>query len=124
MEPGAGRMASGASGRGPPARDARRSWARCAVLLGRGGPLAGRRVVITAGGTQEPIDPVRYIGNRSSGQMGWALAEAALRPGRRRHADPRPGRPAAALRRHAPCRCGPRATWKAAVRAAVPGPTR
>lgn len=45
--------------------------------LGRQGPLAGRRVVVTAGGTQEPIDPVRYIGNRSSGLMGYALAEEA-----------------------------------------------
>ncbi|MSQ43770.1 MAG: bifunctional phosphopantothenoylcysteine decarboxylase/phosphopantothenate--cysteine ligase CoaBC [Chloroflexi bacterium] len=45
--------------------------------LGRGGALAGRRVVVTAGGTHEPLDPVRYIGNRSSGKMGYALAEAA-----------------------------------------------
>jgi phosphopantothenoylcysteine decarboxylase/phosphopantothenate--cysteine ligase len=76
MEPGSGHLASGATGVGrlpAPARivDAIR------VLLGRGGPLAGRRVVITAGGTQEPLDPVRYLGNRSSGQMGWALVEAA-----------------------------------------------
>ncbi|MBZ2169229.1 MULTISPECIES: bifunctional phosphopantothenoylcysteine decarboxylase/phosphopantothenate--cysteine ligase CoaBC [Marinobacter] len=41
------------------------------------GPLAGRRVVITAGPTREPIDPVRYISNHSSGKMGYALAEAA-----------------------------------------------
>jgi len=46
-------------------------------VLGRGGDLAGRRIVVTAGGTQEPIDPVRYICNRSSGKMGYALAEAA-----------------------------------------------
>jgi phosphopantothenoylcysteine decarboxylase/phosphopantothenate--cysteine ligase len=46
-------------------------------LLGRGGDLAGRRVVVTAGGTREPIDPVRYIGNHSSGLMGFALAEEA-----------------------------------------------
>jgi phosphopantothenoylcysteine decarboxylase/phosphopantothenate--cysteine ligase len=39
--------------------------------------MAGRKIVITAGGTREPIDPVRYIGNRSSGKMGYALAEAA-----------------------------------------------
>jgi phosphopantothenoylcysteine decarboxylase/phosphopantothenate--cysteine ligase len=39
--------------------------------------LAGKRIVVTAGGTQEPIDPVRHIGNRSSGKMGYALAEAA-----------------------------------------------
>ncbi|WP_232528790.1 bifunctional phosphopantothenoylcysteine decarboxylase/phosphopantothenate--cysteine ligase CoaBC [Mycetocola zhujimingii] len=43
--------------------------------------LAGKRVVITAGGTREPLDPVRYIGNRSSGKQGVALAEAALSRG-------------------------------------------
>jgi len=46
-------------------------------VLGRGGALAGRRIVVSAGGTREPIDPVRFIGNRSSGKMGFALAEAA-----------------------------------------------
>jgi phosphopantothenoylcysteine decarboxylase / phosphopantothenate---cysteine ligase len=46
-------------------------------VLGRNGDLAGRRVVVTAGSTQEPLDPVRYIGNRSSGRMGFALAEEA-----------------------------------------------
>src|SRR6185369_5970725 len=45
--------------------------------------LVGRHVVITAGGTREPIDPVRYIGNRSTGRMGVALAEAALARGAR-----------------------------------------
>jgi len=45
--------------------------------------LVGRHVVITAGGTREPIDPVRYIGNRSTGRMGAALAEAALARGAR-----------------------------------------
>ena len=50
-------------------------------LLSRGGPLAGRRVVVTAGGTREPIDPVRYITNRSSGKQGYALAQAALDAG-------------------------------------------
>ncbi|HJW21549.1 MAG TPA: bifunctional phosphopantothenoylcysteine decarboxylase/phosphopantothenate synthase [Candidatus Limnocylindrales bacterium] len=43
--------------------------------------LVGRRIVVTAGGTREPIDPVRYIGNRSSGKMGVAIAEAALARG-------------------------------------------
>jgi len=47
-------------------------------LLGRDGPLAGRRVLVTAGGTQETIDPVRSITNRSSGKQGYALAQAAL----------------------------------------------
>ncbi|MFP3897720.1 MAG: bifunctional phosphopantothenoylcysteine decarboxylase/phosphopantothenate--cysteine ligase CoaBC [Dehalococcoidia bacterium] len=46
-------------------------------VLGRDGDLAGSHIVVTAGGTQEPIDPVRYISNRSSGKMGYALAQAA-----------------------------------------------
>ena len=46
-------------------------------VLGRSGDLAGKRMVVTAGGTREPIDPVRHIGNRSSGKMGYAVAEAA-----------------------------------------------
>lgn len=45
------------------------------------GPLAGRRVVVTAGPTFEPIDPVRFVGNRSSGRMGYAVAQAAWRRG-------------------------------------------
>ena len=45
---------------------------------GPGGPLTGRKVLITAGPTHEPIDPVRYIANRSSGKQGYALAEAAI----------------------------------------------
>lgn len=53
------------------------------AVLGQGGPLAGEHVLITAGGTHEPIDPVRFIGNRSSGKMGAALARAALRRGAR-----------------------------------------
>ena len=46
-------------------------------VLGKDGDLAGKSVIVTAGGTQEPIDPVRHIGNRSSGKMGYAIAEAA-----------------------------------------------
>jgi len=46
-------------------------------VLGRSGDLAGKRLVVTTGGTREPIDPVRHIGNRSSGKMGYAMAEAA-----------------------------------------------
>jgi phosphopantothenoylcysteine decarboxylase / phosphopantothenate---cysteine ligase len=53
---------------------------RIAALLG-GGTLAGRRVVVSAGGTREPLDAVRYVGNRSSGRMGVALAEEARRRG-------------------------------------------
>ena len=47
------------------------------ATLGRNGDLAGRRVLVTAGGTREAIDPVRFIGNHSSGKMGYAIAEAA-----------------------------------------------
>jgi phosphopantothenoylcysteine decarboxylase/phosphopantothenate--cysteine ligase len=49
--------------------------------LSRGGPLKGRRIVVTAGGTQEPLDPVRFLTNRSSGKQGLALAQAALDAG-------------------------------------------
>jgi phosphopantothenoylcysteine decarboxylase/phosphopantothenate--cysteine ligase len=74
--PEPGRLASGARGTGrmsEPAAilDAAR-W-----LLGRSGRLAGASVLVTAGGTREAIDPVRFVGNRSSGKMGFALAAAA-----------------------------------------------
>lgn len=52
-----------------------------AVLAGLGGPLTGARVVVTAGGTREPIDSVRFVGNRSSGKMGVAIAREARRLG-------------------------------------------
>jgi phosphopantothenoylcysteine decarboxylase/phosphopantothenate--cysteine ligase len=55
--------------------------ARVEALLGPVGPLAGRRVLVSAGGTREPIDSVRFVGNRSSGRMGVALAEEARRRG-------------------------------------------
>jgi len=51
--------------------------ARAAALLGAGGDLAGRKVLVTAGPTREAIDPVRYISNHSSGKMGYAIAAAA-----------------------------------------------
>ena len=50
-----------------------------------GGSLDGLKVLVTAGGTREPIDAVRFVGNRSSGKMGWALAEAAAAPRRPGH---------------------------------------
>jgi phosphopantothenoylcysteine decarboxylase / phosphopantothenate---cysteine ligase len=56
-------------------------FARCQELLGQSSSLAGRNVVVSAGGTQEPIDLVRYVGNRSSGRMGVALAAEAKRRG-------------------------------------------
>lgn len=76
VEPEVGRLASGAVGPGRLPETAVLLGA-ISVMLARQGDLAGRRVVVTAGGTQEPIDPVRYIGNRSSGKMGYALATAA-----------------------------------------------
>lgn len=74
--PGVGRLASGASGVGRMAEPVE-IIAAARLALARGGPLAGRRVLVTAGGTQEPLDPVRYLTNASSGKMGVALAEAA-----------------------------------------------
>ena len=62
-------------------------------------PWDGLRVLVTAGGTREPIDPVRFLGNRSSGRMGIALAAAAARRGRRGDPDRRQRRPARARRR-------------------------
>ena len=56
-------------------------FARCQELLGASGPLGGKRVVVSAGGTREPIDLVRYVGNRSSGRMGVALAAEARKRG-------------------------------------------
>lgn len=77
VEPESGHLASGASGDG---RLAHRDRIVAAVRhqLARNGPLSGRKVVVSAGGTHEAIDPVRFIGNRSSGQMGIALADAAF----------------------------------------------
>ncbi len=73
-----GVLASGATGLGRLAEPAS-IVAAVKLMLGRkAGSWVGQRVVVTAGGTQEPLDPVRYIGNRSSGQMGYALAQAAL----------------------------------------------
>ena len=56
-------------------------FARCQELLGQTGPLAGKRVIVSAGGTREPIDLVRFVGNRSSGRMGVAVAAEAKRRG-------------------------------------------
>jgi phosphopantothenoylcysteine decarboxylase/phosphopantothenate--cysteine ligase len=54
---------------------------RCRELLGESDSLAGRRVLVSAGGTREPLDAVRFVGNRSSGRMGVALAEEARKRG-------------------------------------------
>ena len=74
--PGHGRLASGRIGAGRLV-STEEILAAIRQTLGRKGFLAGLRVTVTAGGTQEPLDPVRYVGNRSSGKMGYALAEAA-----------------------------------------------
>ncbi len=76
VEPGTGELACGMTGAG---RMAEPEAVAEAVLrtLGRKNDLRGEVVLVTAGGTREAIDPVRFIGNRSSGKMGYALAEAA-----------------------------------------------
>ena len=76
VEPEYGRLASGGVGRGRLA-DTDKIVGTIKQVLGRRGDLAGKKLVVTAGGTQEPIDPVRHIGNPSSGKMGYAIAEAA-----------------------------------------------
>ncbi len=74
--PGYGRLASGMQGQGRFA-DIDEIVGFIHKALGMGGNLSRRRIVVSAGGTQEPVDPVRHIGNRSSGKMGYAIAEAA-----------------------------------------------
>jgi phosphopantothenoylcysteine decarboxylase/phosphopantothenate--cysteine ligase len=74
--PGTGRLASGAQGVGRMAEPSEIIAAVRRELAGNG-PLAGCYVLVTAGGTQEPVDPVRFLTNASSGKMGVALAEAA-----------------------------------------------
>ena len=76
VDPGYGSMACGAVGKGRLA-DTEIILAAIEQVLDKKADLAGKHVVVTAGGTQEPIDPVRHITNRSSGRMGYAVAEAA-----------------------------------------------
>ena len=76
VRPAAGYLACGDTGEGKLA-DVDTIVDRALAALATSDALAGERVLITAGGTQEAIDPVRYIGNRSSGKMGYALARAA-----------------------------------------------
>ena len=75
-----GELAEGEHGRGR-MTEPEVIFARCRQILGLGSTLAGKRVVVSAGGTREPIDLVRYVGNRSSGRMGVALAQEAKRRG-------------------------------------------
>src|ERR1700716_1037395 len=82
VEPGSGYLACGMTG---PGRLAENEAIVAAVLeaLGASQDLTGETILITAGPTREKIDPVRYLTNRSSGRMGYAIAEAALRRGAR-----------------------------------------
>lgn len=75
--PAEGHLASGLKGPGRFEEPAN-IVAELRYLLSRGGPLQGRKIVVTAGGTQEAIDPVRFITNRSSGKQGYAIAQAML----------------------------------------------
>ena len=74
--PEEGRLASGHTGPGRMS-EVHTIIGALRYVLGKDADLAGRKVVVSAGGTQEPVDPVRYVGNYSSGKMGYALAEAA-----------------------------------------------
>jgi phosphopantothenoylcysteine decarboxylase/phosphopantothenate--cysteine ligase len=82
VEPGEGYLACGMTGSG---RLAENETIVAAVMeaLGASQDLAGETILVTAGPTREKIDPVRYLTNRSSGRMGYAIAEAALRRGAR-----------------------------------------
>jgi phosphopantothenoylcysteine decarboxylase/phosphopantothenate--cysteine ligase len=80
VEPGAGYLACGWIGKGRLAEPAEIVTA-AEQIMNPSGALKGKRVMVTAGPTREALDPVRFIGNRSSGKMGYALAEAARRRG-------------------------------------------
>ena len=86
--PGVGRLTGADTGVGR-LPDPAEIFAAARAVLARGAPpldLAGRHVVVSAGGTREPLDPVRFLGNRSSGRQGYALARAAAGARRRGHA--------------------------------------
>ena len=78
--PAEGRMASGLIGKGR-LLETPELMGHIRLILGKTGPLSGRSVVVTAGPTQEPLDPVRFLSNHSSGKQGIALAQAALDAG-------------------------------------------
>jgi len=80
MEPGSGKLACGEQGEGRMPEPGA-IFEEITGLLGVVKDLEGRRVLVTAGGTREPVDPVRFISNRSSGKMGYALATAAAARG-------------------------------------------
>jgi phosphopantothenoylcysteine decarboxylase/phosphopantothenate--cysteine ligase len=78
--PAEGHLASGLSGAGR-MLETSEIIGHIRILLGRNGLLAGKKIIVTAGGTQEPLDPVRVLTNRSSGRQGYALAQTALEMG-------------------------------------------
>jgi len=78
--PDEGHMASGLSGRGRMV-EPEELLGHIRLTLGFGGKLSGKKIVVTAGGTQEPLDPVRMLTNKSSGKQGYAVAQAALDAG-------------------------------------------
>ena len=80
IEPAEGHLASGLIGVGR-LPETHELIGHIRILLGRGGLLADKKVLVTAGGTQEPLDPVRVLTNRSSGKQGYALSQAALDAG-------------------------------------------
>lgn len=81
MEPSTGYLAEGYQGKGRlPAVSAIADFVE-AALVDDEGPLSRKKVVVTLGGTREPVDPVRFLSNRSSGKMGLAIAQAALNAG-------------------------------------------
>jgi phosphopantothenoylcysteine decarboxylase/phosphopantothenate--cysteine ligase len=85
LEPAVGRLTGADTGKGR-LPDPDEIFQVCRRVLARGPvrpDLAGRHVVVSAGGTREPLDPVRYLGNRSSGKQGYALARTALARGAR-----------------------------------------
>ncbi|MEU2395149.1 bifunctional phosphopantothenoylcysteine decarboxylase/phosphopantothenate--cysteine ligase CoaBC [Streptomyces sp. NPDC007369] len=85
IEPAVGRLTGKDTGKGR-LPDPEEIYEVCVRVLGRGAAepdLAGRHVVISAGGTREPLDPVRFLGNRSSGKQGYALARTAVARGAR-----------------------------------------
>ncbi len=83
LEPASGRLTGSDTGVGRLPEPEALFQAAVAALHTRGSDLAGMNVVISAGGTREPLDPVRFLGNRSSGRQGWALAAAAAARGAR-----------------------------------------
>ena len=80
IEPAEGHLASGLVGVGR-LPETNELLGRVRLVLGQNGLLAAKKVIVTAGGTQEPLDPVRVLTNRSSGKQGYAIAQAALDAG-------------------------------------------